>query len=101
MSKTILVTGGAGYIGSVLTRQLLEKGYQVRVLDRLMYGGEPIIDLMNYPDFRFIKGDIRNEDDVRLAMEGVDYVAHLAAIVGDPACAKNSDMARSTNLEAA
>lgn len=99
MSKTILVTGGAGYIGSVLTRQLLEKGYQVRVLDRLMYGGEPIIDLMNYPDFRFIKGDIRNEDDVRLAMEGVDYVAHLAAIVGDPACAKNSDMARSTNLD--
>ncbi|HRO42942.1 MAG TPA: NAD(P)-dependent oxidoreductase [Flavipsychrobacter sp.] len=99
MSKTILVTGGAGYIGSVLTRQLLEKGYTVRVLDSLMYGGEPIIDLMNYPNFQFIKGDVRNEVDVREAMKGVDCVAHLAAIVGDPACAKNPELAKSTNLE--
>jgi len=99
MSKKILVTGGAGYIGSVVTRQLLEKGYQVRVLDSLMYGGEPIIDLMNYPNFEFIKGDIRNEADVRKAMQGVDSVAHLAAIVGDPACAKQPDLARSTNFE--
>jgi nucleoside-diphosphate-sugar epimerase len=99
MSQTILVTGGAGYIGSVLTRQLLEKGYTVRVLDSLMYGGEPIIDLFNYPNFQFVKGDVRNEEDVRIAMEGIDCVAHLAAIVGDPACAKNPELARSINLE--
>lgn len=99
MSKRILVTGGAGYIGSVLTRQLLEKGYTVRVLDNLMYGGEPIIDLLNYPNFEFVKGDIRVEADVRNAMKDVDAVAHLAAIVGDPACAKQPELASSTNLE--
>jgi len=98
MSKRILVTGGAGYIGSVLTRQLLEKGYAVRVLDNLMYGGEPIIDLLNNPGFEFVKGDVRNEADVRIAMKDVFAVAHLAAIVGDPACAKNPELASSTNL---
>lgn len=99
MSKKVLVTGGAGYIGSVLTRQLLEKGYNVRVLDSLMFGGEPIIDLLNYPQFEFVKGDVRNEADVRKALDGVDYVAHLAAIVGDPACAQQPELARSTNIE--
>jgi len=99
MTKRILVTGGAGYIGSVLTRQLLEKGYTVRVLDNLMYGGEPIIDLLNCPNFEFVKGDVRNEADVRKAMKDIDAVAHLAAIVGDPACAKQPDLAKSTNLE--
>lgn len=99
MSKKILVTGGAGYIGSVLTRQLLEKGYQVRVLDRLMYGGEPIIDMFNYPNFEFVKGDVRNREDVEKAVEGMDCVAHLAAIVGDPACAKDPELSNSTNLE--
>ena len=99
MSQTILVTGGAGYIGSVLTRQLLEKGFTVRVLDSLMYGGEPIVDLFNYPNFQFIKGDVRTEADVRRAVEGIDCIAHLAAIVGDPACAQDQDLARTTNLD--
>ena len=99
MSQTILVTGGAGYIGSVLTRQFLEKGFTVRVLDSLMYGGEPIVDLFNYPNFQFIKGDVRTEADVRRAVEGIDCIAHLAAIVGDPACAQDQDLARTTNLD--
>lgn len=99
MHQKILVTGGAGYIGSVLTRQLLEKGYKVRVLDSLMYGGEPIIDLFNNPQFEFVKGDVRDRAVVSMAMEGIDCVAHLAAIVGDPACAQNPELARGTNLE--
>ncbi len=99
MQQKVLVTGGAGYIGSVLTRQLLEKGYNVRVLDSLMYGGEPIIDMLNYPNFEFVKGDVRNRADVEKALEGIDCVAHLAAIVGDPACVKQPELANSTNLE--
>lgn len=95
----VLVSGGAGYIGSVLVRLLIEKGYSVRVIDNLSFGGEPILDLLNHDRFEFVKGDVRNEADVRKAVQGVDYVAHLASIVGDPACAQQPDVARSTNLE--
>jgi len=97
--KSVLVTGGAGYIGSVLTRLLLQKGYKVRVLDSLMYGGEPILDLLDEPNFQFIKGDVRDAEDVTRSAKGVYAVAHLAAIVGDPACAKQPELARSINLE--
>jgi len=64
-----------------------------------MYGGEPILDLLNEPNFEFIKGDVRNADDVKKSVDGVYAVAHLAAIVGDPACAKQPELARSINLE--
>ncbi|KAB2868667.1 MAG: NAD(P)-dependent oxidoreductase [Bacteroidales bacterium] len=97
--KKVLVTGGAGYIGSVLVRLLLENKYQVRVFDSLMFGGNSLIDLFNNDNFDFYKGDIRNEADLENALTGVDYVVHLAAIVGDPACAKQPDLARSTNFE--
>ncbi len=95
----VLVSGGAGYIGSVLVRMLLERGDRVRVFDNLKFGGEPIIDLLNHEHFDFIKGDVRNEQDVKKALPGIDAVVHLASIVGDPACARNPDLARSTNLE--
>lgn len=98
--KKILVTGGAGYIGSVLVRQLLEKGYQVRVLDILKFGGESLLELFNNPNFEFQKGDVRNKEDIANALEGVYAVANLAAIVGDPACAKEPELARETNYEA-
>ncbi len=97
--QKILVTGGAGYIGSILVRLLLEEGYQVRVLDNLRFGGESIVELLNNPNFEFLKGDIRNQSDVEKAVHGVYAVAHLAAIVGDPACAKEPDVARQTNFE--
>ena len=97
--KKVLVTGGAGYIGSVLVRLLLEHGYKVRVLDNLMFGGESLVELLNNVNFEFIKGDIRNRNDVTIAMKGIDYVAHLAAIVGDPACAKEPKLAKEINLE--
>jgi nucleoside-diphosphate-sugar epimerase len=89
----VLVTGGAGYIGSVLVRQLLKKGYQVRALDSLKFGGDALYDVMLDPNFEFMKGDVRNAADVAKALVGIDAIAHLAAIVGDPAC-KNSAMKR-------
>jgi nucleoside-diphosphate-sugar epimerase len=98
--KKVLVSGGAGYIGSVLVRLLLQSGYKVRVIDNLRFGGEAIVDLLNDENFEFHKGDTRNNEDLEKAVQGIDYVAHLAAIVGDPACAKEPDLARATNLDA-
>lgn len=95
----VLVTGGAGYIGSVLVRLLLQKGYQVRVIDSLKFGGEALYDVIQNPNFEFQKGDIRNPNDVKQAIVGVDAIAHLAAIVGDPACSKFSDEAKETNWD--
>lgn len=97
--RRILVSGGAGYIGSVLVRLLLEKDYKVRVIDNLAFGGEPILDLLNNENFEFVKGDIRSENDLRIALKDIDMVAHLASIVGDPACAKEPELAKSTNLD--
>ncbi len=95
----VLVTGGAGYIGSVLVRQLLDKGYKVRAFDSLKFGGDALYDVMLHPNFEFMKGDIRNADEVSKALEGIDAIAHLAAIVGDPACKKFSDEANETNWD--
>jgi len=93
----VLVTGGAGYIGSVLVRQLLGKGYKVRAFDSLKFGGDALYDVMLDPNFEFVKGDIRNAKEIEDALKGIDAVAHLAAIVGDPACKKFSDEANETN----
>lgn len=98
--KKVLVTGGAGYIGSVLVRILLNKGYFVRAVDSLKFGGDALYDVMENPNFEFMKGDIRNDADIDKALAGIDYVAHLAAIVGDPACSKFSDEAREVNWTA-
>lgn len=96
----VLVTGGAGYIGSVLVRQLLNKNFKVRVLDSLKFGGEALYDVLLHPNFEFTKGDIRNDKDIDTALKGIDAIAHLAAIVGDPACKKYSEEANETNWSA-
>ncbi len=99
--KKVLVTGGAGYIGSVLVKLLLDKGYFVRVLDNLSFGGEAIVELLNNNNFDFIKGDIRNRNNLKKAMKDIEYVAHLASIVGDPACAVDPELTKDINLNGA
>jgi len=96
----VLVTGGAGYIGSVVVRLLLDAGYQVRVLDLLMHGGHALLGFYYDDNFDFIRGDIRSANVVNRALDGVDAVVHLAAIVGDPACARQPKLAREVNLDA-
>lgn len=100
--KRVLLTGGAGFIGSILVSRLLKSGYKVIVLDRLMFGVDPLKHFMKNPDpnLSIIIGDIRNEDDVNRALDNADAVIHLAAIVGDPACAADSDLAVSVNFNA-
>ena len=93
------MVGGAGYIGSVLTRELLAAGNRVRVLDSLLYdNGASIAALVEHPSFGFIHGDVRSAEDVRRAVEGVDEVVILAALVGDPVCKGNPELARDVNL---
>jgi nucleoside-diphosphate-sugar epimerase len=96
----VLVTGGAGYLGSVLTAQLLAEGRRVRVFDSLLHGGEALLGLYPSPGFEFMRGDVRDRDSVTRALDGVDAVVHLAAIVGDPACRREPELARSVNLDA-
>jgi nucleoside-diphosphate-sugar epimerase len=98
--KNILVTGGAGYVGACLVPMLLQRGYRVRVLDSLMYGGKALLPCFASDDFEFIKGDVRKIEDVRTALQDMDAIIHLAAIVGFPACKKNPQLAEEINHQA-
>jgi len=98
--KCILITGGAGYVGSILTSELLSEGYRVKVIDNLMHGGESLLSVLGHERFEFIRGDIRNEKDLLTALSGADMVIHLAAIVGDPASKKMPKETKEINLEA-
>lgn len=94
----VLVTGGAGYVGSTLLPLLLKDGHKVRVLDNLMFGGASLLPYFKDPNFEFIRGDMRNVEDVRQALKGQDTVIHLAAIVGYPACRKEPSLAEEVNI---
>lgn len=94
---TILVTGGAGYIGSVLTKNLVTRGYKVRVLDSLIYGMNGIAQLVEKESIDLINGDIRDPKIVEKSIEGVDCVIHLAGIVGEPLCNKIPEAAKQIN----
>ena len=93
----MLVVGGAGYIGSLLSERLLQLGYKVRVLDALLYGREPLRSVEHHPDFELMVGDCRNIRDVVSAVKGMDAIVDLAAIVGDPACEQDQSAAREIN----
>ena len=97
--QKILITGGAGYIGTELTKLLLESGYYVTVYDRLMYDGAVLIPFFSDPNFNFIKGDILDKDKLSDAMTDKDVIIHLAAVVGYFACDKNKNMSTDINVQ--
>ncbi len=97
--EKVLVTGGAGYIGSWVVSRLLASGYDVTSFDMLLFPQPSILGVLGHPAYRFIKGDIRKKDDIANAIQGMDYVVHLAAIVGEDACKKDPAFTRSVNLE--
>jgi len=98
--KNVTVIGGAGYIGSVLVRKLLESGYSVTVLDALLYGDESIRDLYEHIEFELIEDDLRNVEAVVRALQHAHAVIDLAALVGDPACALDERLTVEINLAA-
>ena len=98
-SKKVLITGGAGYIGSTVVRHLLCKGYTVYVLDNLIQGAEGVNCFLGYGTYNFIKGDIRDQNLLNEIISKVDFVAHLAAIVGESACKINPEDSKSINVQ--
>ncbi len=97
--KKILVTGGAGYIGSVLVPNLLEKDYEVTVVDNLMHDQISLMDCCSNPKFDFIKGDISDYALINKILPKFDVIILLAAIVGAPACKINPTVTRLVNYE--
>lgn len=95
----ILITGGAGYLGSVITGKLLSAGYEVTVLDKLIFNQVSLLSHTSNPKFKFIHGDVRNEELLEKLCSEADVIIPLAAIVGFPACDAEPDLAKQINFQ--
>ena len=96
----VLVTGGAGYIGSILVPSLLDRGFAVTVVDNFMYGQDSLAAVCYRPDFTMVRGDVRSMETMRPLLQKADVIIPLAALVGAPLCDRNPEAATSTNLGA-
>ena len=96
---SVLITGGAGYLGSVLTEVLLNKGYRVTVLDNLIYKQTSVAPFAYHPNFDFVLGDVTNESTLKPLVESHDVIIPLAAIVGMPACKAQPELTVKVNYE--
>jgi nucleoside-diphosphate-sugar epimerase len=100
MTRSVLVTGGAGYVGAMLVPKLLARGHRVTVLDAYYFGAEPLAALRGAAGLREVKGDIRDREIVRAALAGCDAVIHLACISNDPSFELDPSLAKSINYDA-
>lgn len=99
MSRHVLITGGAGYIGSILTEHLLARGDKVTAVDTLMYGDHCLFQFCENPNYQFVFGDARDERIMKDLVPQADVIVPLAAIVGAPACARDPDLSKTTNFD--
>src|SRR5260370_11424296 len=101
MADRVLVTGGLGYLGSVLCEHLLDAGCHVKVVDNLMYGTgqQGLFHLCARPTFDFVKGDVRDESLMKSVVKDADVIIHLAAIVGASACDRDPSLATTVNFD--
>lgn len=95
----ILITGGAGYLGSVITGKMLDVGHEVTVLDKLIFNQVSLLSYTSNPKFKFIHGDVRNENLLEKLCNESDVIIPLAAIVGFPACASEPELAKEINFK--
>ena len=98
--KTILVTGGAGYVGAVLVPKLVRKGYRVKVVDLYLYGDHVLDEIKGHANLVELKGDIRDKDLLNREMPGTDMVIHLACISNDPSYELDPGLGKSINYDA-
>ncbi len=98
--KTVLVTGGAGYVGAVLVPKLLDKGYQVKVLDLYIYGDDVLEAVRGNPSLKEVKGDVRDRAVLEREIPGTDAIIHLACISNDPSYELDPDLGKSINYDA-
>jgi len=96
----VTIAGGAGYIGALLAEELLEQGHDVVALDLLIHEQEDVAKGLERLGVELIRGDVRDAEARRRALDGADAVVHLAAIVGDPACSRDPELSREVNVEA-
>jgi nucleoside-diphosphate-sugar epimerase len=99
MTKKVLITGGAGYLGSTLAKVLLNEGYKVTVIDNLMYKQISLLHLCSNNKFNFIEQDVTDFDLLKDTIKNYDIIIPLAAIVGGPACERNKELATKVNFE--
>ena len=100
MNDSVLITGGAGYIGSVISKFFLDEGFKVRVLDKFIYGQNSLLDCCSSENFSIIRGDVRDKETLSKSLQNIDFIIHLAALVGAPLCNADPIAATTTNLDA-